>query len=406
MGTKRRLLWIGDAAVNTGFARCTHEIVKELVTRFDVHVLALGYDGDPHPLQLVCPVYAATSHGDVLGLNRVADIIGKVGPTVVVVQNDPWNIPHYLQRTGNATVVGVVAVDGKNCRGSLMNGLASCIFWTKFGEDEARMGGYTGDSAVVPLGVDLEIYAPQDRALVRDRMNLPAILNSRGLPPNDTFIVGYVGRNQPRKRLDLLVEYFAEWVRAYEVADAALWVQQAPTGERAYDLDQLGKYYRISDRLILPQVRHDQQGLPEAVLARVYNVFDCMATTTQGEGWGLPQLEGMACGVPQVVPLWAALGEWAYDAAATVPCTSHAATPQGVNVIGGIADQRLFCAALDQLYRNREFRADRAAAGLQLARQPQYRWPAVGQAMLAAIERAVFANPSTAQRQREAVPTC
>lgn len=403
MGTKRRLLWIGDAGVNTGFARCTHEIVKELATRFDVHILALGYEGDPHGLPW--PVYAATSHGDVLGTNRVAEIIGKVGPTVVVLQNDPWNVPRYLKHTGNATVVGVVAVDGKNCRGSHMNGLASCIFWTKFGETEARMGGYSGESAVVPLGVDLDIYAPQERAQVRERMNLPAILKSRGLPP-DTFIVGYVGRNQPRKRLDLLVEYFAEWVRSYDVADAALWIQQAPTGEHAYDLEQLAKYWRVNDRLILPGVRDDHQGLPEAVMARVYNVFDCMATTTQGEGWGLPQIEGMACGVPQVAPDWAALGEWTRDAAVLVPCTAHAATPMGVNAIGGIADQRLFCAALDRLYRNREFRAERAAAGLQLAQRPEYRWPAVGQAMLAAIEQAVFANPTAKQQQREAVPTC
>src|SRR5688572_7179254 len=157
MGTKRRLLWIGDAGVNTGFARCTHEIVKDLATKFDVHILALGYDGDV-PTPLPWPIYRAGAGQDPIGVSRVAALVSKLGPSVVVLQNDPWNIPHYLERTGNCPVVGIVAVDGKNCRGTQLNGLACTVFWTTFGETQARLGGYTGPSAVVPLGVDLETY--------------------------------------------------------------------------------------------------------------------------------------------------------------------------------------------------------------------------------------------------------
>lgn len=396
MTTKRRLLWIGDAGVSTGFSRSTHEILKEIVPKFDVHVLALGYDGDHHELPL--KLYRASAGGDPLGLGRVAEMVSKLGPTAVVVQNDPWNFPHYLQRAGNSIVIGIVAVDGKNCRGSQMNGLSSAIFWTKFGEEQARLGGYSGQSAVVPLGVDTEIYYPQDKAQVRERMNLPQILHARGLPA-DTFIVGVVGRNQQRKRLDLTLEYFAEWVNAYQVHDAALWIQQAPTGERAYDLEQLGRYYKISDRLIMPAPSRDQHGATEPVMARVYNVFDAMISTTQGEGWGLPQMEGMACGVPQIVPDWSALGEWA-TAALRVPCSSTAATPQAVNVIGGIADKRLFCAALDRLYRNTELRAQHAADGLRLIQQPEFRWPAIGRGVLSAIDQAIFAMPVDTQKKQ------
>lgn len=388
--TKRRLLWIGDAGVSTGFSRCTHEILKEIAPKFDVHVLALGYEGDSNH-GLPWPLYRASAGGDPLGLGRVADLVSKLGPTAVVVQNDPWNFKHYLQRAGNSIVVGIVAVDGKNCRGVEMNGLSSAIFWTQFGEEQARLGGYSGQTAVVPLGVDTDIYAPQDKQHVRERMNLPQILSARGLPA-DTFIIGVVGRNQQRKRLDLTFEYFAEWVHTYQVHDAALWIQQAPTGERAYDLEQLGRYYKISDRLIMPAPARDQMGAPEAVMARVYNVFDAMITTTQGEGWGLPQMEGMACGVPQIVPRWSALEEWA-TAAMQVTCSTTAATPHGVNVIGGIADRRLFCKALDQMYRDRDVRAQHAADGLALIRQPQYRWPDIGQSMLRAIDQAIFQQP-------------
>lgn len=396
--TKRRLLWIGDAGVNTGFARCTHEILKALTEAFDVHVLALGYNGDM-ATPLPWPVYRANAAQDGIGIGRVPEMLGKIGPAAVVVQNDPWNIPHYLTRVGNVPLIGILAVDGLNCRGAAMNGLQHAIFWTKFGEQQAKLGGYTGDSSVVPLGVDMEVYHPMPQEELRARMKLPQTLASRGLPP-ETFIVGVVGRNQQRKRLDLTIEYFSEWVHAYDVKDAVLWIQQAPTGEQAYDLEQLGRYYKINDRLIMPQPVMDQQGVPDEVMVRVYNVFDAMMTTTQGEGWGLPQMEGMACGIPQVVPQWAALDEWA-TAALQVPCLTTAVTPHGPNVLGGIPDRREFCAALDRLYRSKELRAQHVDAGMRLVRQPQYRWPAIGQATLRSIEQALYAQPVITQQQEQ-----
>lgn len=399
MTTKRRLLWIGDAGVSTGFARCTHEILPAVREHFDVHVLALGYDGDPHPAQGQFPIYRAASGGDGLGIARTAELIAKIGPAVCVIQNDPWNFPHYLARTGTTPVVGIVAVDGKNCRGTQLNGLQHAIFWTRFGEEQARLGGYSGESTVVPLGVDLAIYRPLDKAAVREKMNMPNILKQRGLP-EDTFIVGVVGRNQQRKRLDLTLEYFSHWINEFDVPDAALWIQQAPTGERAYDLEQLARYYKIIDRMILTATSKDQQGVPEEVLVRVYNVFDAMVTTTQGEGWGLPQMEGMACGIPQVVPRWAALEEWA-TAAARVACSTTAATPAGVNVIGGIADRADFCAALDRIYRSKELRSKMTAEGLGLVRRQEYRWPEIGTATSDAIRRALNSTPVAKPREMQ-----
>jgi D-inositol-3-phosphate glycosyltransferase len=408
--TKRRLLWVGDAGVATGFERCTRRMLPEVSKKFDVHVLAIGYDGDPHTMKddagRPYELYPAVTGGDGLGIGRMTELIGKLGPSVCVIQNDPWNFPRYLPRAGNCPVVGIVAVDGKNCRGTMLNGLASAIFWTQFGAEQARLGGYSGPTAVVPLGVDLDIYRPLDKAAIRERMQLPQILAARGLP-EDTFIVGVVGRNHLRKRLDLTVRYFAEWVHSRKIADAALWVQQAPTGDSAFDLLQLGHYYHIADRLILPHVDSKSlQGVPEPVLARIYNVFDAMLTTTQGEGWGLPCMEGMACGVPQIVPDWAALAEWTQEAVLRVPCTTFAATPGGVNVIGGIADELMTIGALDRLYRDKEACTELTRAGLALVSLPEYRWPAIGSAICAEVERALYVSsqPAAAAIEKQEQP--
>lgn len=384
----RKLLWIGDAVVSSGFARATHKILDEFRKSWSVTVLGINYPGDPHPYPY--PIYPAmANYSDPWGLRRTAELVTMIKPDVVVVQNDPWNIPRYVDAIGNVPTIAIAAVDGLNCKGRGMNGCLSVIFWTEFAAKEAALGGYKGPFSVIPLGVDLDIYKPQDRTMARQWMNLPGRLK-------DAFIVGNVNRNQPRKRLDLTIQYFAEWVKSKGVTDAYLYLHIAPTGDKGWDAQQLMRYYGLSSRLILaePELGY---GCSEADLAYTYSAFDVMMTTTQGEGWGLPTLEGMACGIPQICPDWSALGEWASTAALMVPCTSHAVTPEFINVIGGIADKERFILALDALYNdqnNREYLSD---LGLKLANQEQYRWSNIGKAYVHSVEEAVNNIPTRAE---------
>jgi glycosyltransferase involved in cell wall biosynthesis len=97
-------------------------------------------------------------------------------------------------------------------------------------------------------------------------------------------------------------------------------------------------------------------------------------------------MEGMACGIPQIVPDWAALGEWTTGAALKVPCTEIACTPNMINVVGGIPSRRATIEALDLLYRDRNLRSQYSKAGLELVHRQQYRWEEVGQSFADAIE--------------------
>jgi D-inositol-3-phosphate glycosyltransferase len=380
---RRRMLWVGDAVVSSGFARCTHRILDRLHQDWDVVVLGLNYRGDPH--QYPYPIYPCWDR-DPFGLTRVGGMVTKMKPDVVVVQNDPWNLPEYMSRIGNVPCVAFLAVDGKNCRGRGLNGLALAVFWTEFGMKEARAGGYHGSAAVVPLGVDLSTYHPQDRKEARKRLGLPE-------HTHDAFIVGNVNRNQPRKRLDLTISYFAEWVKSQDIRDAFLYLHVAPTMDAGYDVGQLMRYYGLSNRLIFLEPE-PWMGVSESALALTYNAFDVMLSTTQGEGWGLPTMEGMACGIPQIVPDWAAYGEWARDAALLVPCTEIACTPNHINVIGGIAGRGETIQALDSLYTDLAKRDDLRAKGLELVKRPQYRWEHIADRFNDALDEALFEYPA------------
>lgn len=382
MTKKPRLLWVGDAVVSTGFARCTHETLKAFHPDWDVVVLGLNYMGDPHPHPY--PIYPCWSGGDAFGVRRIKSLVSELKPDAIVIQNDPWNIGVYLQQLKDfdVPVIAALAVDGKNCATArVLNKLSLAIFWTKFGLEEARIGGFEGDAVVCPLGIDLSVFKPTGTKV--------AARKALGLPERtgEAWIVGNVNRNQPRKRLDLTIEYFCEWVRR-DHPDAYLYLHIAPTGEQGYDAQQLMDYYGCPDRLILAEPDMGY-GASERHVVATYNAFDVQISTTQGEGWGLTTMEGMACGIPQIFPDWSALGEWATKAGYAVPCTSTAVTPNKVNVIGGIPDKKEFVTALAAVHNEAQLRVDMRRAGLEIAADPRYDWTNIARDFREAVESVV-----------------
>lgn len=388
-GKKRRMLVIADAAVSSGFAKGTHNILETVKDTWDVHVLGLNYFGDPHPYPYSIYPCNTVHGGDFFGLSRIAELVSKIGPDCALVQNDPWNFPRYLKALGNVPTIGAVAVDGLNCQGHALNGLQLAIFWTQFGLDQARLGGYIGPATVIPLGVNRQIYRPLSRRLAREKLSLPP---QREYVRNG-FIVGNVNRNQPRKRIDLTIQYFAEWVHRYKIPDAFLYLHVAPTGDIGWNLAQLAKYYGISSRLILSEPSVGQ-GVTEEELAWTYAMFDVLLSTSQGEGMGLTTLEAMACGVPNVGADWAAYADWAKDAMILVPCSATAASP-AINTIGGVMDREATIQALHALYANHELRQQFAELGIERAASPQFDWKEIGQAYVDVIDVALAANTTS-----------
>lgn len=373
---RRKLLWVSDACVASGFARATHHILDVLQHTFDVTVLGLNYMGDPHsfPYQIF-PAYAG---GDALGMGRIGPICEALQPDVVVLQTDTWHVPNYIgaireQGCLNTKIVGAIALDGKNCRGVMLNGLAHAIFWTEFARNEATIGGYDGPSAVVPLGVDLDMYHWFDKKEARKYFGFGS---ERG-PSLDSFVVGCVNRNQQRKRFDLMAEYFCEWVKDGKIDDAHLLLHACPTGDEEFDVGQLMHYYGIKNRLmyVRPNIG---QGHPEKLLAATYSCMDVYLSTSQGEGFGLPAIEAMACGVPCILGDWAAFGDWAREAAMLIPCPTHMVNFGCTNVIGGIMDKAQTINALDDLYRSKALQEEYRLKGFATASHDRYRWANIG----------------------------
>ena len=58
----------------------------------------------------------------------------------------------------------------------------------------------------------------------------------------------------------------------------------------------------FNDRKDFPKIVLWTEILPDSVLPNLYKSFDCFVLPTRGEGFGLPFIESMACGVPAIGP--------------------------------------------------------------------------------------------------------
>lgn len=361
---QRRLLWVGDAVARTGFATVTHSILESLHKQWDVVVSGINYRREPHNYPYT--ILPAQRGSDMWGVDHFPALCEELQPAVVVINNDWWNVAEFLVTKPQVPVIAYMPVDGKNLAPRAikqLNSLDAAIWYTEFGRREAEQAGYEGLSSVIPHGVDERLYEPVPKQTARRQLGLRV--------PYDAFVVGNVNRNQPRKRLDLTIQYFAEWIQWFNVANAYLCLHCAQE-DIGWDLRQLAEYYRIADRVVFSGPASLENDFAVDRMPLVYNSLDVQVTTTLGEGWGLTTMEGMMCGVPQIVPEWSALAEWPKHVV-SVPCTSQFAHPE-VNTIGGVPDKEAFIRALNDLYSNSQRRRQLGELGRQHVSQPSFRW--------------------------------
>lgn len=147
-----------------------------------------------------------------------------------------------------------------------------------------RLGYPQKNISVVYPGVDIDRYRPMPVG--------EETMERFGLNPDAKTIL-YVGMEQPRKNLPVLIKAFERLRRS---------------GVNA-KLLKIGRPHRMEDRKILMDAirEHGLQKdvviidyVPEEELPLVYNIADLLVFPSSYEGFGLPPLEAMACGCPVI----------------------------------------------------------------------------------------------------------
>lgn len=146
---------------------------------------------------------------------------------------------------------------------------------------------------VMPLGVNSRLFCPDGPTL--------------DVPGRRKFMFLSVAEWVPRKGFDLLIEAFVREFR--EVRDVCLAIKAHSNGP---DYDPGGARIKAQIQDILERVSAGRappvllipQVIPPGDMPALYRSANCFVLPTRGEGWNLPALEALSCGLPVITTSW------------------------------------------------------------------------------------------------------
>lgn len=306
MVKKPKVLWIADFAAMTGFGRVSGAVLPRLKDSYEIVVLACNWHGDPVEEQKDFKMYPASNRFQQapFGEDRIREIVEREEPDIVFSLNDPWIVSEQYRRIEDLhkqkkfKFCGYLTMDSYNWIGGIephINEWDALIAFTEFGAHEFVKGGVRKPIAVIPHGLDKELFAPMDRSEARKRLSLK----------DDSFIVFNGNRNQFRKRIDITIAAFAKF--AVDKPETQLYLHMGMKDQGWDILPLFGREMQKNGldpngRIILTNNTSNPPNVSVDILNSIYNCADVGVNTTKGGGWELVNFEQAACRVAQVVP--------------------------------------------------------------------------------------------------------
>ncbi|MBA8824383.1 glycosyltransferase involved in cell wall biosynthesis [Saccharopolyspora lacisalsi] len=154
---------------------------------------------------------------------------------------------------------------------------------------------------VIPNGVDFDRVAfdPDARARIREEFGIPT----------RSSLIGVLGRLDPNKRFDLVIEAAAPLLRS---GARLLIVGDGPDRDR---LERLTREHGVVDQVVFAGQRHD--------VAAILSALDLFLAPSRQETFGLSVLEALANGVVALYTTCPALADVETDRARQVPGTAE-----------------------------------------------------------------------------------
>jgi glycosyltransferase involved in cell wall biosynthesis/ADP-heptose:LPS heptosyltransferase len=351
------ILWHGDsAAVRTGYGRVTFEILMRLYLTGKYKIVNVGINdkGLDDPVKRlpnfeVFPLPYIKE--DPYGSQILPKILSETKPDIIISINDIWTwtgderagrrenwFLQYIRRFAPYTPwIGYFPIDGRPLDDAwihLMQNMNRAITYSQFGVNTILAHAPEQDIYLIHHGIDNKVFKPvPDSVIQQFREHL-------GVKPG-TFMVGCVSRNQPRKNVPKLLQAFKLFHDGYNIcagcgtyrhkddlfkdcelcgsteiketvegySDSVLYLHMNVFDIRGYNLVKIIRDYDMSDYVIVRPGHNIAKGVPEPELNLIYNAMDVHFLPTYAEGFGLPILEAMAAGTPNIVTRTTAVSE-------------------------------------------------------------------------------------------------
>lgn len=358
--------------------------------------MGVGYKGEPRTITPGVELLPTNLRGgDIVGGYRARIEWEALQPDVIFALNDPWYLEHYSRHLadvlGTVPMIGYLPLDGDFDDPALvrdLKGFRALYTYTEHAAAQLRGAlaacGNETPVGVAGHGVDVRAFAPAPEVAAGDFGASPRMALAAGLFGLDehAWVVLNASRPDPRKRIDLTIDAFAQFARG-KPANVRLCLHQAIGHPQFVEpLREQVTALGIEERMLWWPPRAG--AIDDRALSAVYNACATGLNTSRGEGFGLVSFEHGATGAPQIVPAHAALRElWGESAVLVEPVTpvrvDHSPLVMGEVSPDGVAD------ALERLWGDRDAYRKHARAAWERAHRDDLRWDAVADVLLRAL---------------------
>lgn len=340
---KKRILFCGEASfLSTGFSTYQLEIMQRLqnTRKYELAELAsYGSYDDPRRFDLPWKYYSvlpANDYENEIYSKKVTNQWGEwkfdsvcldFKPDIVCDIRDHWMLEHQERSPFRHYFKWVVCptVDSAPQNDLWISTFMNAdrvLTYSDWGLDilNKQSNNLIKTVGAAPPGIDIFAYKiPLDKKDHRDKMGLQS----------DMFIIGTVMRNQSRKLYPDLIEAFSKFLKVApkEMADKTYLYMHCAFPDIGWDIPRLIKeagiankciftYYCQKCDLVFPSFYQDiiavcrdchepkaimprsKMGVPREILGDIMGMFDVYVQYSTNEGFGLPQIEASACGIP------------------------------------------------------------------------------------------------------------
>ncbi len=195
----------------------------------------------------------------------------------------------------------------------------------------------------------------------------------------------FVGGTIQRKGIDVLLEAYRSSFSSRD--DVSLVIKDMGQNSFYKSMGAGAMIRRIQEDPNAPEILYLTDMLNEHQMPGLFTACDCLVHPYRGEGFGLPVLESMACGVPVMVTSGGATDDFcSSDSSFLIPSRRRETSVSGVRLVGGMGwmlepDLEELKKLLRHVFENRGEAAEKADRALRHA-VADYTWEKVaGQVM-------------------------
>lgn len=155
---------------------------------------------------------------------------------------------------------------------------------SSFNVETFRNSGVKVPIHIIPLGIDPDYYSP----------------NVKSYKKHDKYTFLSVFEWGERKAPELLLKAYS---KAFSKKDNVLLLCKVINNDGSINVQEEIKKLQLPDEgpeiIFLYNTKFSDYDMPT-----LYRSADCFVISTRGEGWGMPILEAMACGLPTIATNW------------------------------------------------------------------------------------------------------